>query len=125
MMNGRLNLASDATVESIASNNTTVGGMDMTHLIRKELVAFGFAALLAAGAGVWQGSAQAATLAEVQAKARAERHPVIQQSIRQLEGVKDRLQKAPTDFGGHRAAAVEAITRAIGELHQAEAFDKK
>jgi len=49
----------------------------------------------------------------------------LQQSVRQLEGVKDRLQKAPTDFGGHREAAVDAITRAISELRQAETFDKK
>lgn len=54
-----------------------------------------------------------------------EGHPVLQQSIRQLEAIKDRLQKAPTDFGGHREAAVDAITKAINELHQAEAFDKK
>ncbi len=105
----------------------TVGRMHMKNVIRKEFGAFGVAALLAVGAGVLQGPpAQAATFAsDVQAKAKHERHPVLQQSIRQLEGVKDRLQKAPTDFGGHRAAAVEAITRAISELREAEAFDKK
>ncbi len=99
----------------------------MTQLIRKRLAAFGCAALLAVGTGVVQGpTAQAAASAsDVQTNAKHERHPVLQQSIRQLEGVKDRLQKAPTDFGGHRAAAVEAITRAITELRQAETFDKK
>ena len=54
-----------------------------------------------------------------------EAHPVLQRSITQLEGIKDRLQKAPKDFGGHREAAVDAITKAISELQQAEAFDKK
>ena len=54
-----------------------------------------------------------------------EPHPVIVSSIRQLEGVKDRLQKAPTDFGGHREAAVDAITHAISELNMALNYDKK
>ena len=54
-----------------------------------------------------------------------ESHPVIQNSIRQIEGVKDRLQKAPWDFGGHKVAAIEALDRALGELHQAEQFDRK
>jgi hypothetical protein len=45
--------------------------------------------------------------------------------MRQLEAVKDRLQKAPTDFGGHREKAVDAIGHAISELQQAIEFDKK
>jgi hypothetical protein len=54
-----------------------------------------------------------------------ERHPILQNSMRQLENIKDRLQKAPTDFGGHREKAVDAITHAINELQQAIQFDKK
>ena len=45
--------------------------------------------------------------------------------MRQLEGIKDRLQKAPTDFGGHREKAVDAISHAISELQQAIQFDNK
>jgi hypothetical protein len=58
-------------------------------------------------------------------KGGGEKHPVLRNSIHQLEGIKDRLQKAPTDFGGHREKAVDAISHAIDELNQAIAFDKK
>jgi hypothetical protein len=54
-----------------------------------------------------------------------EKHPVLRNSIRQLEGVRDRLQKAPTDFGGHKEAAIDAIGHAIHELEQAIQFDRR
>ena len=54
-----------------------------------------------------------------------EKHPVLQRSIQQLENIKDHLQQAPSDFGGHKAAAIESINHAMNELHQAIAFDKK
>ena len=67
---------------------------------------------VAAATGAWSVEAQ-------------EKHPVLRNSIQQLEGIKDRLQKAPTDFGGHKAAAIESINHAMRELDQAIAFDKK
>ncbi len=54
-----------------------------------------------------------------------EAHPVLQRAIRQLENVKDELQKAPDDFHGHKEAAIDAVTHAINELRQAIASDRK
>jgi len=76
----------------------------MSQSIRTSLVALGLAAALTGGAWI------------VQAK---EPHPVLQNSKRQLEAIKDRLQKAPTDF------AVDAIGHAISELDQAIQYDSK
>jgi hypothetical protein len=45
--------------------------------------------------------------------------------MRQLEAIRDRLQKAPTDFGGHREAAVDHISKAMNELQQGIQFDKR
>jgi hypothetical protein len=87
----------------------------MTPSIRTAIVAIGLVA--AVTGGTW---GRPAVLAQGK-----ERHPVLQASMRQLEGIKDRLQKAPTDFGGHREAAVDAITHAINELQQAIQFDRK
>lgn len=88
----------------------------MSQSIRRSMIALGLAAALSGGA--WSVHAQGN-------KAGAERHPVLQNSKRQLEAIKDRLQKAPTDFGGHREKAVDAIGHAISELDQAIEFDKK
>jgi len=60
-----------------------------------------------------------------QAQAGRETHPVLQRAIRQLEGVKDELQKAPDDFHGHKAAAIDAINHAMTELRAGIASDKK
>ena len=94
----------------------------------KQLISTSFvtlALLAAVGAGN-----RDLTLAQTAPKAppsqaKREAHPVLQNSIRQLEGIKDRLQKAPKDFSGHREAAVDAITHAIGELQQAIQADTK
>jgi hypothetical protein len=51
-------------------------------------------------------------------------HPRIAKAIKDLEGAIDYLQKAPHDFGGHRAAAVEASQHAIEQLKLALQFDK-
>jgi hypothetical protein len=45
--------------------------------------------------------------------------------MHQLEAIRDRLQKAPTDFGRHREAAVDHDSRAINDLQQGIQFDKK
>jgi hypothetical protein len=54
----------------------------MTQRIRTLLLALGMAVAFAGGA--WRVQAQ------------AEKHPVLRNSIHQLEGIKDRLQKAPS-----------------------------
>jgi len=55
-----------------------------------------------------------------------EEHPVIEESIRQLEHVKDELEhKAAHDFKGHRVAAIRHIDQALDELYTALEVDKK
>jgi len=55
-----------------------------------------------------------------------EEHPVIEESIRQLEHVKDELEhKAAHDFKGHRVAAIKNIDQALRELHMALESDKR
>ena len=46
------------------------------------------------------------------ARRQSEKHPAIQRAMRQLEGVKDELQKAPDDFHGHKEAAIDALEQA-------------
>jgi hypothetical protein len=87
----------------------------MKQSVRNVFFALGLAAVL--GGGGWA--------VEAQGNKGGEKHPVLQNSMRQLEGIKDRLQKAPTDFGGHREKAVDAISHAISELQQAIQFDNK
>jgi hypothetical protein len=76
------------------------------------------------GSSAWTTSTLVAQAAPKTQSAK-EPHPVLQNSIRQIEGIKDRLQKAPTDFGGHKEAAIDALNRAMNELQQAIQFDKK
>jgi len=57
--------------------------------------------------------------------ARAEQHPRIRRAIRELQAAKVELQKAPHDFGGHRADALQAVDRAIEQLRIALQYDKK
>lgn len=95
----------------------------MKSWIRSSLVALALSVVVG-------GSASQVTHAQnsgnpVAAAQKREAHPVLQRSMRQLEGVKDQLQKAPGDFGGHKAAAIDAVTHAINELQQAIQFDKK
>jgi hypothetical protein len=58
-------------------------------------------------------------------KARVEAHPRIHSAIRELQAAKEELQKAPHDFGGHRADAVQAVDRALEQLRLALQYDKK
>ena len=87
----------------------------MRQSLRTGVLALGLATALAGSA--WGVQAQGSK--------GGEKHPVLRNSMRQLEAIKDRLQKAPTDFGGHREKAVDAIGHAINELQQAIEFDKK
>lgn len=58
-------------------------------------------------------------------KGRVENHPRIHSAIRELQAAKEELQKAPHDFGGHRADAVQAVDRALEQLRLALQYDKK
>lgn len=56
---------------------------------------------------------------------RVEPHPRIRSAIKELQAAKEELQKAPHDFGGHRADAVVAVDKAIEQLRLALQYDKK
>ncbi len=86
----------------------------MTRSIRMGLMALGLVVAFAGGA--WTVNAQ---------NRGNERHPVLRASIRQLEAIEDRLQHAPSDFGGHKASAIEAIDHARNELREAIEYDRK
>jgi len=55
------------------------------------------------------------------AEERAE-HPRIAKAIRELEDAVRYMRNAPHDFGGHKAAAIEAAETAIRELKLALAY---
>jgi hypothetical protein len=67
------------------------------------------------------GVALAGLLSEADAR---ERHPAIRRAINALEAAKSDLDRADHDFGGHRAAAIEAINRALEQLGLALQFDR-
>jgi hypothetical protein len=54
-----------------------------------------------------------------------EHHPKIRAAIRALQDAKEELQHADTDFGGHRAEALEAVNTALKQLQKALRFDKR
>lgn len=56
---------------------------------------------------------------------RRERHPQIHKALRKLRAAKQDLEKAASDYGGHKAAAIQAINQAIGDLEAALHSDKK
>jgi hypothetical protein len=99
----------------------------MKSWIRNTLVALALVGLVGGGSASRIALAQTSPAKPASAKAaeRRERHPVLQRSIRQLEMVKDELQKAPDDFHGHKEAAIDAVTHAITDLRAALAADKK
>jgi hypothetical protein len=64
-----------------------------------------------------------ATLASAQTmRMEAEAHPRIVQAIRDLEDAIGYLEAAPNNFGGHKAAAINASRAAIQELRASLAF---
>ncbi len=52
-------------------------------------------------------------------------HPRLARAIVALHEVKEHLEKAPHDFGGHKVAAIKAVDDAIKELKEAIKFDAK
>ncbi len=58
------------------------------------------------------------------ASAEGGRHPEIMEAIHALEKAKQHLQEAKHEFGGHRRDAVEAIDKALFQLHLALEADR-
>ena len=52
----------------------------------------------------------------------AEAHPRIAQAIRDLEDAVAYMEGAPNNFGGHKAAAINASRAAVQELRASLAF---
>jgi hypothetical protein len=52
----------------------------------------------------------------VAASALTEKHPKIRKALDDLRDARDELEKADTDFGGHKKAAIEAVKVAIDQL---------
>jgi hypothetical protein len=84
--------------------------------------------LLAAAVSLAAGFAAPAVPAQPQpeqrpplARERAE-HPRIAAAIRELEEAIRYMEKAPHDFGGHKASAIGASRQAVTELRQALAY---
>ena len=50
------------------------------------------------------------------AAALAEKHPKIRAALADLRDAKDELEKADSDFGGHKKEALEAVNFAIKQL---------
>jgi hypothetical protein len=49
----------------------------------------------------------------------------LHRALKALDDAIEDLKKAPHDFGGHKAAAIEACENARKQLHEALAFDEK
>jgi len=61
-----------------------------------------------------------------QAPLRGERHPEMRKAIAQLERTKALLQeKAASDFGGHKAQAIQLIDQAISQLREGIRSDRQ
>lgn len=54
-----------------------------------------------------------------------ERHPRIHAAIEALREAREELKAAAHDFCGHRAEALEETDRAIRQLHEAQACDRR
>ena len=54
-----------------------------------------------------------------------EPHRAIRTAIKQLERTKGELERAATDFGGHKGEAIKGIDDALKHLNLALAADKK
>ena len=62
---------------------------------------------------------------EERKEARKEKHPEIRAAIRALEHSKSDLQKAASDYGGHKVEAIKSIDEALKHLRLALDYDKK
>lgn len=80
-----------------------------------------------------QATAAPATAKEKRAEMKEERkearkkeaHPELHAAMAALERSKKDLEKASSDYGGHKAESIKAIDEAIKHLKLAEEYDKK
>jgi hypothetical protein len=58
-------------------------------------------------------------------KSEASEHPRIVSAIKELEGAIDYLEKAPSDFGGYKAQAIDDSKKAVVSLRHALQYRAK
>ena len=61
-------------------------------------------------------STTAFVLVQQNRKTEAAKHPRIENAIRELEGAIDYMEKAPDNFGGHKAQAIADSKKAVSSL---------
>jgi hypothetical protein len=70
-------------------------------------------------------SATAFVVVQQNMKTEGSKHPKIENAIKELQGAVDYLEKAPDDFGGHKAAAIADSKKAIQSLKLALQYRAK
>ena len=58
-------------------------------------------------------------------KSEMNEHPRIKKAIHEMEDAIDYMEKAPHDFGGHKAAAIEDTKKAVRQLKLAMEYRAK
>lgn len=95
----------------------------------KFIYALAFLALPAVthaqAAGTGTKAAKRAEMKEERKEAKKEGHPELHAAMTALERSRKDLEKAASDYGGHKAEAIKSIDEAIKHLKLAEAYDKK
>ena len=69
--------------------------------------------------------APAAKATEKEKASHHEHHSELHKALRKLKAVKQDLEKASHEYGGHKAKAIEAIDQAIEEIKTALESEKK
>jgi hypothetical protein len=70
-------------------------------------------------------TATAFVIPQQNVKTEANEHPRIEKAIHEMESAIDYMEKAPHDFGGHKADAIADTKKAIKSLRLALAYRAK
>jgi hypothetical protein len=99
----------------------------------RNKLSLGLASLAIAAAGSWVAASAQQTPSPAppapQAPAKpqkgdTDKRPRLEKALEELRAIKQHLEKAPHDFGGHRVKAIEAVSEAIKQIELAAKFDK-
>ncbi|HET6162831.1 MAG TPA: hypothetical protein VFG37_04145 [Planctomycetota bacterium] len=99
----------------------------------RSKLSLGLASLAIAAAGSWVAASAQQTPSPAppapQAPAKpqkgdTDKRPRLEKALEELRAIKQHLEKAPHDFGGHRVKAIEAVSEAIKQIELAAKFDK-
>jgi hypothetical protein len=99
----------------------------------RSKLSLGLASLAVAAAGSWVAASAQQTPSPAppapQAPAKpqkgeTDKRPRLEKALEELRAIKQHLEKAPHDFGGHRVKAIEAVSEAIKQIELAAKFDK-